>query len=1313
MKIFLISFLMVLTALTYCDTINFDINDYTFSDDSLTISYKEKVYKYHKPFGYSFPVVWQEDFLGGQYAEEVNINSSDSILIKPDLGIEYFDDEEQVEIWGKKFPQYQIDIGARGIKRHGGFSVLEKNPFYIYNDSLFFTTSINYDLVSFKSSDTPKSDIYHKSDMVIITLQKFETLFERYKDFKTLQGFDTRIKCIEDIYAEYPGESEVIKIRNYIKDAYLQNDVKFVLLGGGYSIIPVGEALPYVSEFTGNVHTDAFYSQLDIYPDKNGNGIYFEVSDDPDYYQDVYVGRFPGNTAGELNSIIDKTINYYSAGRDYRAGFNTSAFFGGFDIDYAGDGRELCNNAKEEFPETFTKDSLYEGLSPGFGRDGILSSLESGYNFVYTQSHGDYHNIRQKDYDFKIWSDDILDLSGVSGLYLLGACKTGSYSKDSFARKAMINPSGGCVNYVGSGAAEFVYTSDNFIAYFFRQLNRNFSYGESLSQAKIVYGEMKNARRGIFLSHSYNLLGDPSNKPFLKEPLEIDISSMGTFRKGNSTVEGMFNTSFSDTVFVTLSDSDNILSRTKATGTSFTLEYDDLTADSVNVSFYSQECFLKTERYPVSDPSDIGFDISQVKPSDQNSSGVIENNESFSVSLIFNTQFNPTGIDTLSANITGVDHSDITINAGYEKFKVPAEGTTSEIKLFDMMFSASDPFANDSSAVVEFEIKRVSGTLLFKDKIRVPLSAPRLKMESFSREGNTISPVFVNPVKGTIDKVRISIYYCFKSLYHKTEDPATKSMVTLYDIPGYSIVNDPLTFAVDSVNTYRFGFSVNGGTEYFTDEFDLSVPEPSGSSELFADHSEDRIGLEWLHDHENILGFNVYMSYNSDFSEKIQLNTDILKSNEYSFFYNEKTPVYFKVGAVDSLKREFYLSSQAKVDPIPLYKGKTFKVSPFESYNPVYLDNMLISSTKNSTVAGINSDGSLINDSGILHQADTNGFSGMSFQQGYAVGDITGDGINDMVNYLYSSGDSTLVKVISLESGIIKAQRKIYGYVMENAPVLNDLDNDGSMEIFISVFNGNIGGSPEEGSYIYGLKYNGGGLDIMNNYPIYSDADSYYVHSPSIIDLNGDGSKELIVDVGKDILVYDPVNVSPITQYSLPAKIQTSLSFCDTDSDGIFEIYALTESYGSYGKLFSFEFDGSTIIERSITQGGIDLEMRSPALYDLTPPVSFADIDNDGDTEIIVLTASKLYLFDESFNSHLNFPVDLDPRITQNNMSHPSIADLDGDGILDILFTDPNSRIWCYSGQSGDLLEGFPVKVNDLNRYELGSPAVTDLDNDG
>jgi len=1295
----------------YSEEMNFDLNDYDLSNADRSVSSKVNSYKSFNFSGLSMPVVFKELRFIGQYAEEIKINSFRFILVKADLKLAFYD--EGSDPAGINHPYQPVTLGARGVKRHGGFSVLDINPFFVHNDSLFFITSFDYSIQEFRicqALQPSKIQNYDKIDIAVITAEKYTDNFEKYKIFKTKQGFKTVIKTVEEIYGEYQGENDFIKIRNYVRDMYIQNDLEFVIIGGGYKVIPTGKALPYISPETSFIETDAVYSCLDGEPDSNANGIYFESEDKPDYYPDVYVGRFPGNSDIEIDAVINKTITYYSFSRSFRDGFNTSLFLAGFNVNMVGDGMLYCENVRSEFSDIFTADSMYEGVTYDFTHQNMMSKFNRGYNFVYSQSHGDVHLIRQIDNDFKIWSDQIYATEALSGLYFIAACEPGNIGKDSFSRKAMVSPEGGCVNYIGSGGAELPAISNYANGYFFKGIFENKSIGESLANSIIVYGNIAYNGYEKYMALAYVIQGDPSNKPFINEPETVYLSSIGLFKRGNGTVSGYLNTTSSDTVYITVTADDRIISKTKTTDTNFKITYDNLNADTVSVNYYSQSIFLRTYDYRTVPADDIEFQISGMRPDDRNESGIIEHGENFGLKFDFKTRSNTLGIDSLVARITKISNSEISIQSGKAKFKVPEPGSSIALNLFDMIYFSENPFEPDSVAVIDFEIQKTDGKVLYSQKLFVPTAVPHLILQSVKWSVNTVKPKFLNASKGVINSVKIELLKAKKTADTDIDYPITlNNSITLKNIGGYEIVSDSVSFKTDTAESYRFSIKVNNDKTYFSNEFSLNY-DLIEKIKLYADHSSGRVNLEWSHIYNGVKMYNVYSSNTADFAVKEQRNFDKLTLSQFSFDHNSYAPVFVYVAFIDPEGSENFISNIVKIEPIPLYGNTTYKLAPFQLYNPSFIDGKLISNSQNSSIAGLNQDGTLINGSGLIHTAGLNGFSG-SGQQGYAVGDIDGDGSNDAVNYSYSTGDSVLVKIVNLTSGTIIAQRKIYGFIMENAPVLVNADEDPQLEILISVFNGNINGSPK-GSFVYMLDLDGSNLVIADGFPIFSSYSSYNVHSPSLLDLNNDGSKELIFDCGPRIVIYNFSDMTKIIDYALPKTIQTSLSFCDMNQDGNIEIFVLTESYGSYGKLFCYNFNGKTLIERSETTGGLNVDMKAGSFYDLTPPVSFADIDDNGTIEIIVLTASKLYIYNDHFYDFQNYPVTLDKRVTKNNLSAPSIADFDGDGCLDILFMDQNYRVWCYSGISGRSLPGFPIQIFDIKRFEMTAPAVADLDGD-
>jgi hypothetical protein len=158
-------------------------------------------------------------------------------------------------------------------------------------------------------------------DLLIISPETFETALQPLIDHKNSIGIKTILTTLDNIPAVGVDEQESIKY--YIKDAIETWDITNVLLVGAgvedAELFPVRNAwLPSPP------HEDYFPSDLyfaDIYNatggfcswDNDGDGRYAEYQDDLPYidvYPDVHLGKLPCNNVAEVNTIVDKIINY-------------------------------------------------------------------------------------------------------------------------------------------------------------------------------------------------------------------------------------------------------------------------------------------------------------------------------------------------------------------------------------------------------------------------------------------------------------------------------------------------------------------------------------------------------------------------------------------------------------------------------------------------------------------------------------------------------------------------------------------------------------------------------------------------------------------------------------------------------------------------------------------------------------------------------------------------------------------------------------------------------------------------------------------
>lgn len=163
-------------------------------------------------------------------------------------------------------------------------------------------------------------------------------------------------------------------------------------------------------------------------------------------------------------------------------------------------------------------------------------------------------------------------------------------------------------------------------------------------------------------------------------------------------------------------------------------------------------------------------------------------------------------------------------------------------------------------------------------------------------------------------------------------------------------------------------------------------------------------------------------------------------------------------------------------------------------------------------------------------------------------------------------------------------------------------------------------------------------------------------------------------------------------------KNSRGTTLADIDNDGVGEIL-----YGIWNTLYALNGDGSILWEKAVS-GTI-----------LLPP-TVADLNNDGTLEIILNTggvpnAGRVYLMDNLGNDLSGWPLNFDNHWMINA---PAVADLDGDGILDII---TGERVGSAQGFVHAIkMDGTPINANwpvEVAATPAFTPSIADVDNDG
>lgn len=160
------------------------------------------------------------------------------------------------------------------------------------------------------------------------------------------------------------------------------------------------------------------------------------------------------------------------------------------------------------------------------------------------------------------------------------------------------------------------------------------------------------------------------------------------------------------------------------------------------------------------------------------------------------------------------------------------------------------------------------------------------------------------------------------------------------------------------------------------------------------------------------------------------------------------------------------------------------------------------------------------------------------------------------------------------------------------------------------------------------------------------------------------------------------------------------LVFDDLDADGALEIIASSTD----GNLYAWHHDGSAV-------KGFPIDLIAMPQY----APSLADLDNDGDLEIVQTTrgltdGGRLYAFDHEGNDLPGFPM----NINGNNLTgSATLHDLDGDGDREIICAErdyPIGRIHIFDHDGTEWGGNWPYEMDHVPTCTAG---VADVDNDG
>lgn len=408
-------------------------------------------------------------------------------------------------------------------------------------------------------------------DYLIVTCDSLKPAFQRLAHWKCMKGIKTRVLTLEDIgMSTY---SDTIKsIKNAIKNYKEQYRIKYVLLGGGNSIIQSLQAYvryQYNSSNNGlqirstETPCDLYYACLDSINgyytlDWNKWGGYVaEVSDYVNYHPSVHLTRMLADNLQEAQIQVNRIIEYESqpnSGNKADSILMAGAYLKDStlidnrvlsDAEYKGNNifsniKTYWHNCKRfKNYDTYTDDTGFIGYS--LAPNHLKSLIERGYPLVHMDTHG-------LDYRWTyIWDYDIIDTFTVNDASLINnpyhtvivtsACHTNAFDhRNCLSMSFMNNPNSGIIGYFGSSRQGWCdinslsfSPSDHFNLMFYQGLFENAQngnhFGEAVSKARIgniFDNNMEYTDAHRWLLFSINPIGDPEMPILYDTPKQFE-----------------------------------------------------------------------------------------------------------------------------------------------------------------------------------------------------------------------------------------------------------------------------------------------------------------------------------------------------------------------------------------------------------------------------------------------------------------------------------------------------------------------------------------------------------------------------------------------------------------------------------------------------------------------------------------------------------------------------------------------------------------------------------------------------------------------
>jgi hypothetical protein len=271
-------------------------------------------------------------------------------------------------------------------------------------------------------------------DYLLVTRASLLPAFQPLIDRKIADGLTVKTETMETILTNSTGRDSAEKLRNYIKTAYTNWGIDYVLLGGDSGTVPCRHVYARCGGITiTDMPCDLYFACLDGSWDSNGDNIFGTPTDgegggDVDMMAEVYVGRAPVDTPEEVSNFVAKVVDYEVNGTEHAH----NVCFAGESLNSSlpqvqgGDGLDHLLTNFNGYAVQWLDDRYF--TTPQWNAGDAVAALNLAPNLVVHNGHGESYEL------MRIQTPDLNSLTN-RNLFLINSagCNVGAFDNDQFS----------------------------------------------------------------------------------------------------------------------------------------------------------------------------------------------------------------------------------------------------------------------------------------------------------------------------------------------------------------------------------------------------------------------------------------------------------------------------------------------------------------------------------------------------------------------------------------------------------------------------------------------------------------------------------------------------------------------------------------------------------------------------------------------------------------------------------------------------------------------------------------------------------------